>query len=268
MVSRFGHVLLVLSATAGVALPQTFDVASIKLSGPQSVRESDGGPGSSDPGKYRFGKATLLDLIVEAYKVEYFQVSSKSPLDGQIFDFVANVPEGTTKEQFRTMMQNFLAERFHLKLHIESREFAAYELVVAKSGLRIKEGCGAASTRDGFPNLPPNRPGMISQHSMSGAFEVVRMRAQQEPISLLARFLPIGADLPVVDRTGLTGKYDFTLGYSKELSSTAAGFPNDPPALPNMFTAVQEQLGLQLVRARVPFDVLAVDSVDKAPTDN
>jgi uncharacterized protein (TIGR03435 family) len=76
----------------------------------------------------------VLDLIIVAYEVEVFQVSSPVPLDRQNFDFSAKVSEGAPRQQFRAMLQNFLAERFHLKPRIQSRQFPAYELVVAKTG--------------------------------------------------------------------------------------------------------------------------------------
>ena len=97
-------------AQPGGATPPAFEVASIKPSGPQSIRGSEGGPGRSDPGRYRFSSASLLDLIAVAYDLKYdFQISSPFPLDRQNFDLVAKVPEGTTKQQFRSMMQNPLS---------------------------------------------------------------------------------------------------------------------------------------------------------------
>ena len=70
-------------------------------------------------------------MIATAWNVDYFQISSPVPLDESAFDIVATVPEGTTKEQFRVMLPNLLAERFALKAHMESRNFSAYELIVA-----------------------------------------------------------------------------------------------------------------------------------------
>lgn len=94
------RIVILLAATAGLARPQTggaaapaFEVASIKPSGPHSIRGWEGGPGTSDPGLYRYGLATLLDLIVD-----YFQVSSPVPLDRQNFGLAAKVPEGATKD--------------------------------------------------------------------------------------------------------------------------------------------------------------------------
>ena len=98
------------------------------------------------------------------------------------------------------MLRNLLAERFHLKLHVEPREFAAYELVVSKKGPKLKEAGadpggspgGALASRyrtQGWPELPPNRPAMAMSHSLVGGSVLIRLRAQQKPISELAGFL-------------------------------------------------------------------------------
>jgi uncharacterized protein (TIGR03435 family) len=277
---RIGIVLAAAAALAhaqtGVAAAPAFEVASIKPSGPQSVRGSEGGPGHSDPGLYRFGSASLLDLIIVAYDVEVFQVSSSFPLERQNFDFVAKVPAGATKQQFRAMLQNFLAERFQLKLHIQSREFPAYELVVAKTGLKLKEAVTGESTpapqsheNGDWPYLSPDRPGIAARFSSTtDGSTLVRLRSRQEPLSLLAQMLHNPDDLPVVDKTGLTGKYDFTLEYATDLPRASPDGSSDPPLAPSLFTALQQQLGLQLVRKKLPFHVLIIDAVNKLPTEN
>jgi uncharacterized protein (TIGR03435 family) len=239
--SRIGTVLAI---TVGLAQPQTprptlkFDVASIKPSGPRSVRGSDGGPGSKDPGRYVFNSSTLQDLIAVAYHVEYFQILSKTPLDRERFDLLAKLPEGTTKEQFRDMMKDLLAERFHLKLHVESKEFPAYEMIVAKSGPKMKESvdpsvghevstqtASRAAVQErvvsgeaggGFPELPPDRPGLSTTFSNSGGFTLVRTRARQQTMAGFAARLQAPDGRHIVDRTGLTGKYDFTLEYTTD----------------------------------------------------
>ena len=122
---------LVKSRAQSVA-PQAFDAASIRQSTSKSVRGSEGGPGSKSPTFYRYGQATLSDLIGVAWNVDPFQIASPSPLDRESFDVSIRLPEGATKEQFRTMLQNLLVDRFNLKAHIESRDYPAYELVVAK----------------------------------------------------------------------------------------------------------------------------------------
>ena len=97
---------------------------------------------------------------------------------------------------------------------------------------------------------------------------LVRLKARQEPFSELAQMLHNSDDLPVVDKTGLTGKYDFTLEYTTDLPRASPDGQPDPPLAPSLFTALQQQLGLQLVRKKLPFDVLILDAVNKLPTEN
>ena len=161
----------------GALCAQTFEVASIKLAGPNSQRGSHGGPGTSEPARFRFSSATLLDLIAVAHNVEYFQVAGKIPLNRDRYDLIANVPEGATKEQFRVMMQTL------------SGEFPAYELVVARSGLKI----GKQPPVEGFPDLSAGKPGMIANNSIRDRQWVVRLRAQQMPM----RFLRLPTEPPI-----------------------------------------------------------------------
>jgi len=204
----------------------------------------------------------LEDLIVNAWNIEYFQVSSKTAIDRVKFDLAAKIPPGATKEQFRLMLQNLLKERFRLEQHTESRQLAGYALVIAKSGFKPQERPSGGQ----FPDLPPGKPGIIANHFSRDGYEIVLMRARQMPASEIARALDVPGDGPVVDQTGLTGKYDFTLEYAYPLSESRV--PSETPPAPSVFTAVQQQLGLQLVAKRVPFDVVVIDSFDRVPSVN
>jgi uncharacterized protein (TIGR03435 family) len=264
---------LFLALAAVFAEAQEFEAASVRQSGPRSVRGSEGGPGSSDPGRYSFGRADLQTVIVIAYQVEDFQVSSRFAFDKEV-DIVAKVPPGATKDQFRAMLRNLLSERFHLKLHIESKEFPAYALTIAKTGPKLKEASSQSEPaprswlQEGFPDLLPNRPGLISQYVGSGGSStLVRMKGQQQPMARLAAILRQSAGQPVVDRTGLVGEFDFTLEFAKELPEPSAD-AGDAPVAPNLDRALQQQMGLQLIRQKLPFKVLVVDSVDPLPTEN
>jgi uncharacterized protein (TIGR03435 family) len=241
----------------GVSHAQSFDAASLKPSGDKSVRGSDGGPGSRDPGRYTFGQATALDLIMVAWQVDPFQVSSKSALDGQRFDLNVTVPPGVTKEDFRAMMRNLLAERFHLKMHMETREFPAYELVVAKSGLKMKES----------PDKPDARPKLRSTMSNGGDGVLIRLTVEQATMADLVRHIPLPERTRVFDKTGLTGKYDFAIEYTYDMPG-ASSANAQPSGVPNVFRAFEQELGLRLVTKRLPFDVVVVDSIDKVPTEN
>jgi uncharacterized protein (TIGR03435 family) len=186
----------------------------------------------------------------------------------------AKVPEGTSKEQFRVMMQNLLAERFKLMYHREKKEMQAYELVVAKGGPKLKESPGPLDPderprplterkldAEGFPVLPPGRVPMMMM--MSGGRATARH--SEETMERFAVALTNEVHKPVTDATGLKGKYDFTLSWVAE----GAGPPaSADEAGPNIFRALQEQLGLRLEAKKGMVDVLVVDHLEKTPTDN
>jgi len=261
--------VLSLVILTGTAFGQTFEVASIRLSGPKSIRGSDGGPGGKDPGRYTFGRANLLDLILIAYRVEVFQVSSKLPLDRDEFDLTAGVPARSTREEFRVMMRNLLAERFHLSLHMESREFPAFEMVLAKGGTKLGTVVATrVASGDDFPGLAPGTPGLIARNSTIRGHMLTQIRGQQQRVSRLAEFLRTAEPRPVLDKTGLTGTYDFALEFSTELPNGVAGAVSEPGGAPDLNTALREQLGLQLVAKKLPFDVVVIESFDRLPTEN
>jgi uncharacterized protein (TIGR03435 family) len=245
---------------------QSFEVASVKPSRPDAQRGSEGGPGSKDPLNYRFVSATLLDFIAIGYDVEYSQVSSKAPLDRDRFDLQAKLPEGASKDDFRAMMRAVLTDRFQMKAHTETKEFPGFELVVAKNGPKLPNQPRSA---EGFPQIPPGRPGLAATFSMNGGYSLVRVRAQQQTMDAFAMALRrYAGDTPnafVVNRTGLDGAYDFTLEFTREIRGADAA---EPATAPSLFTAIQEQLGLRLVSKKVAFPVVVVESFDKVPREN
>jgi uncharacterized protein (TIGR03435 family) len=218
------------------------------------------------------------------------------------------MPANTTKEQFRLMLQNMLAERFHLVVHHETQNFPGYDLVVADGGPKFKEATekpGPAATNgagrvpvgnDGFPVLPPGP--RISIVMLPG---VQRVKYQERTMAEFAYNLgfriaigtnfgyDLGAKRPRVrDKTGLTGKYDFIVTFSCEgciqggLAVAGLVKPPAPDApvaesstepvgggAPRIFEAVEEQLGLKLVKVKdIPIDVIVISRVDKVPTPN
>jgi uncharacterized protein (TIGR03435 family) len=293
------------AAATFVAAAQTlsFEVASVKPTAPLAngavrimVR---GGPGTSDPGQITYQGRSLKDLISSAYSVKSFQVSGPGWLDTERFDIVAKIPEGTTKEQFNVMMQNLLAERFKLAVHRETKDFPLYELTIAKGGSKLKpstEDPSAAAGqpppgpadgpaprgKDGLPQLPAGRPGLM-MNALPGGHR--RVMAMVQPVSVLADMLSNLMDGPVIDKTGLTGKFDFTLEFVAEPGFGAGPLGAAPPPQPNadpgqpaglaaadqlsgLFTALQEQLGLKLERKKGPLDVWVVDRAEKVPAEN
>lgn len=232
-----------------------FEVASVKPSPPQSVRMFDGmmnGGGVRAPGMIAYTRATLDDLLTRAYDLaDREQISGPAWLDTEPYDIFAKIPPGTTTEQFRAMMRRLLDERFKLTVHHLTKDFPVYELVVAKNGPKFKEP-GETSTAA--------KPGMAMRFEDGRA----RLTSHQEPLSMLAGMLRTSAGRQVLDKTGLTGTYDFTLEFSIR-GLTAV--PGDDP-LPSLLEALQQQLGLKSEDKKAPFDVVVVDHAEKVPTEN
>lgn len=234
-----------------------------------------GGPGTSDPERIDWTGVTQQTILELAYEVNRYQVSGPSWLRDAHYDIQATLPSQTTKEQFRVMLQNLLKDRFNLVLHHESREMQVYDLVLAPGGPKFKESvvardpaiAGALGTdENGHPNLPPGSHGMAGKMVDGELFAAVRTSSMVD----FADDLQQGLQIPVFDKTGLTGVYDFTLDYAREVM-----FPNlprasnpDPPKGPTLFKALEDQLGLKLVSKKEPLDVLVIDKTDRKPTDN
>jgi uncharacterized protein (TIGR03435 family) len=156
------------------------------------------------------------------------------------------------------MLRQILTERFKLTVHHENRELPVYALSVAKGGAKLKESVidpavAASARRGGGVQMSM---GMIAAHECTIPYF----------LSMLSRQL----GRSIIDRTGLTSNYDFTLRWSADTGAgTSSNDPagTQPDALPSIFTAVQEQLGLKLESTKAPADVLVVDHLER-PTQN
>ena len=222
----------------------TYDVATVKLDtcgGPKSNRAS------SD--QIIITDQTLKQLVVLAYSVQPYQVSGPAWMESVCFDITAKYPPGTKFSDRWLMLRSLLEDRFKLTVHHESREMPGYALIVAKGGFKLK----------------PSDPG---EPSTSGGDQghVWTFRARKIEMSTLAYELADSLGDVVVDRTGVEGVYDFQLRWaSDEMSSPADSDANPAPSL---FTALQDTLGLRLQRQKVPVDMIVVDHIERAPTEN
>lgn len=274
-----------------------FEVASVKPSVPSAdgrIRIMNrGGPGTSDPGQVTYSSITLKNLLTTAYGVKPYQVSGPGWLDTERYDVTAKIPADTGKEQFGLMLQNLIAERFKLTLHHETKDQPLYELVVAKGGPRLKPYVAdpnalppAPSDVPGPPPMgkdgrPMVRPGGEMIMIMNGRLV---LKGSKQSSARLADVLANQLGRPVVDKTGLTGEYDYSLEFSREgLSFGPFGAPLPPPPPldgaapaaaagdqepPSLLTAVQEQLGLKLESKKAPLDLLVIDRAEKTPVEN
>jgi uncharacterized protein (TIGR03435 family) len=192
-------------------------------------------------------------------KSDYFSVQAKMSAD-QTAAF-AKLDKNQQRACRGQMLQALLADRLKLKTHRETREAVGYELAVTKGGPKMKEG---EFNPDG-PKFPAGRSTMRSSIK-NGAIEVA---AQLYPMQQLADFLTHSPAVGhrVVDKTGLTGKYSFTLTFnvSPGVGPADAAAPDD--SAPSIFTALQEQLGLRLQRGTVIVDAIVVDHVEH-PSEN
>ena len=226
-----------------------FEVASIK---PDNSGSSSSSSSFSRGGYFKSTNVTLKQLILAYYKLFEFQlIGGPEWVSTARFDIEARTDATNlnTIEQFAAMVQSLLEDRFQLKVHSETREEPVFMLNVAKSGLKME------TTIAGRPGPGGLRPGT----SQSGGRENVEMRASGTTIEHLISMLAPRVERPIIDNTGLTGKYDFTLKFTPSTVTTSA----TDPLGPDIFTAVQEQLGLRLESTKGPVKVLVIDSVQK-----
>jgi bla regulator protein blaR1 len=229
-----------------------FEVASIKPSDP-SVNgfRIQSAPG----GRFIASGVTVKFLIQQAYGVRDFQISGgPSWIDTLKFDLNAKADDETANQRdvMSLRMQALLEERFQLKLTHETRELPIYELVVAKGGPRLKE----STVGDEGRNMRLGRGRMVVQ----GAGP-----------PMLATQLSQTLGRTVVNKTGLTGSYDFTLEWTPDGQPLGPKDGDAPSSVessgPTIFTALQEQLGLKLESTKGPVEVLVIGRVEK-PTEN
>jgi uncharacterized protein (TIGR03435 family) len=263
-----------------------FDAASIKVVKLAShpIFGNRGGPGTSDPGRIHLCCVGMFSLLMRAYDVELDQIVGPDwimeNMGPNLYEVDATMPPDTTSAQYQLMMQQLLQERFHLQTHRETRNFPGYELRIADGGPKLKEA---------MPD-PNAEPQMLT----SLGWGVIIVQVRQKPIGDLVKVLGrminqslgenpndfLSPKARVLDRTGLTGTYDFTLRFSCELCQFAAtngavAFPpaplpsDSPGGEPGIFAALQKHLGLKLNKVKdVPLDLLIVDRVEKTPTAN
>jgi uncharacterized protein (TIGR03435 family) len=217
---------------------------------------------------------------MKAYDVKPYQVSGPKWLGTERYDILAKVPADATKEQVNKMWQNLLAERFGVRLHHELKEFQVDELMVVKSGPKVKESL-LDDPAEGPPAMDKDGklsgPGMVNTISNGLNGPGVHSMAKAQPIARLTVMLGNLLNRPVVDKTGLTGKYDFDLEFAPDpgsvplpppLPGAAGPVDNAIPRGPDLTTALKEQLGLRLVPSRANIDLLVIDNAERVPTAN
>jgi uncharacterized protein (TIGR03435 family) len=225
----------------------SFAVAAIKLHDPTSSRQGF----SSNADRVNIRNESVAAMIVFAYSLNKEQVlkapawATDEPYD---IEGKADAEGQPNLRQEQEMVQKLLADRFQLKFHMEKRELSVYAVRIAKGGPKLS---------------PAANPNGILDQTGNGGGNVQTIKYSDCSMSDFAFGEQFFFDRPVVDQTGLAGKFDFTIRYTVDESRTS----DDPNAPPGIFTAVQEQLGLKFEPAKAPADVYVIDHIER-PSPN
>jgi uncharacterized protein (TIGR03435 family) len=228
-----------------------------------------------------FDRMTLAALIAFAYGVELYQVSCPDWIKTARFDIVAKVPTGATRNDVPIMLRNLLAERFALRVHREATQAMVYRLVVDDRGAKLNAPASGNPPEtgaygpprlatDGFPEMAPNTRGMLVMNGHA------RWQAPSGTVDQLAAMLARELQSPVINATGLEGRYSLSLFWVTEAAASAPvpGTGGETQASteldigPTIFIAVRRQLGLRLLRGKGLADLLVVDHCATRPIEN
>jgi uncharacterized protein (TIGR03435 family) len=234
--------------------------------GPNGVVSATKGDAPFRPGTCSFARTTLDEIIAEAYAipradVDRLIVGGPSWLREDRFDIEARADSPRTRADLRRMLQALLADRFGLRVHRETREFDGFALQTVEGPHKLR------TADDSTPTGTRSTAGTVT--------------ATAVPMAQFARLLDQRLAKPVVDQTGLSGRYTFTLAWTPAddevflppgaaTAGLLALLPPQPArdrSGPSLFTALQEQLGLRLRAQKVPIEVLAIDALSH-PTPN
>jgi uncharacterized protein (TIGR03435 family) len=299
--------LFVTTATFGQTGP-TFDVASIKKAEPLSIDLVRSGKMKIgmviDAAQVNINSMSIAEMLRAAYKVKSFQVSGPDWMAQERWNIVAKMPAGASRDQVPEMLQALLADRFKLALHHSTTEQAVYALVVTKSG-KLPESApedNPAPMTPGGPAAPlaptptdggaqvrasatSDASGNFNMNSINGnakmvprengmRIEITKMN-MTGMLELLGRFV----ERPVVDATGLKGRYDLNIDVGLEdMLALARAAGMNVPVMPNnggaaepgsssVFAAIQPY-GLKLEPRKASIDMLVIDHLEKTPTEN
>lgn len=222
-----------------------FEVASIRLN--QETEAPSVLPGLRN-GRLTAQRATLRRILARAYGLTEPQILGPAWLETNRFDIVAKAPVGVPDTQLKPMLQVLLAERFKLKAHLETRVQPGFRLVVAPGGVKM-------------PVYPAPNP--LAVDPKNGGFPMAMGRGAP---AVIADILSSLLGKAVIDQTGLTEQYNFVLSFAPLSAHEESASAEFRP--PDIFTAVQRQLGLKLEADKVEVPVLVVEHIEKTPTDN
>ena len=265
-------ILFVLSLGAAFAASPAFeasDVRAIKFN-PSNFNLFMKGP-TVRAGRYEVRTATMLDLVTTAYGVDPEKViGGPTWLEMDRFDVVAKLPAGSTRDSQKEMLQGLLADRFGLVVHNDTKPLVAYALTASKHPqIKESDGSGEKGCKFDFQGRQNNGPQaapsegpqpiptiLYTCHNMTmAAF------AQDMHDGIVSNFIQ---NIPIVDRTGLTGSYDFSFKFTQRGATNSA----NPADYVSVFDALEKQLGMKLDRTTTPLPVIVVDNANQKPSEN
>jgi uncharacterized protein (TIGR03435 family) len=302
--------LAALAAAIGLAQPALeFEAASVKLQTPVAIdpmnpatisaamQRLKGGPDTSTPGRIHYSNVSLKALIMKAYDLYADQIAGPDRLAQDRYAIDAIVPEGATAGQFQQMLQTLLAKRFQLAFEWEERDFKVYRLRVAKDGPKLKFSTVTEAGEDDDPLYPTAAAAQAKQDSRgclllpttrkvgagrNGCMTYVGWSIPDLTMNLGmmvawetgTNYGPKGGWAHILDETGLTGRFDFTLQYDTTYYSMLNA-PNIPanlrPSAPksdSIFKAVESQLGLKLEPMTARLKAMVIRRVERIPTED
>jgi uncharacterized protein (TIGR03435 family) len=283
----FAALILICSALFGQSAKPAFDAVSVRPgsmkpvtlpSGMSVVGAMQGGPGTDDPTYFRGNSVSLANVIQRAFGMKPNQLSAPDWINMARYDITAKVPPGTTAADFAVMLQTMLEERFEMKAHRETKEVQGYNLVIAKNGLKLREvvttdicSVGGHPVGQTCPTGGPGPQNGIALSKANGRTSLITgpkdggrtAMGTSVTTAMLTNMLEgTLRPAPVADKTGLPDKYDLRFEFSLPDVGSQGDF-----ALPTVFAALENELGLKLDPVKVPVEMVVIDHIAQ-PSQN
>jgi uncharacterized protein (TIGR03435 family) len=220
-----------------------FDVASIRPS------QSGSRAAEITPGNLIFRNTPLLEIVAFAYGVQNVQVSGPSWLSDARFEIIAKAANPASRDEMRPMLQKLLAERFKLTVRGATKELSALVMTLGKNGHKLQE-----NSVEGSPSFTTGR---------------LTLTGNGATLAQMTEFISREIGVLVVDKTGLTGRYNYKVDINAFVTDEmrrAGGPPIEAPFI--ISQALREQLGFAVESSKVPVDIVVIDRIEKEPTEN
>jgi uncharacterized protein (TIGR03435 family) len=234
--------IVIAAVTAGILAAQSFDVASVRMGEGRGKFATEITPASVTM------EGTVAQILGWAYELKRYQIAGPDWLKAGRCRIVAKSERPATVAEMRRMMQSLVAERFKMVSHREQREMWVYALVAAKGGTKLKESSDEGDSLE------------IDNKKLGTGGTLLRTTTAQFADQLDGS---VGPE-PVVDQTGIAGKFDITLDLTEAMRGMKPG--DDFPSI--LIEELRRQLGLNLERRKMTVQVMVVDKAVQTPSEN